>query len=345
MALRSLPSIPSRIFIRRPSLWSRIVSGSLLALSLLVTLAGLGTAIYLERARDMAAPAPSAAPPAILVVTEAPTVTALPPSTAASTRERHDSPPAAAAVSPPVSESPVPESPAVETPPAAGSSAPAAASRPQEIAALEAPPPAAVAPPPAEAAGHYWVEYGVFAGEHYAKRLQQILADHGLAAVVVATHAPSGRPLLRVRSPGIADHAEARAAADGAQQALGIGTLIHHSAGELAAMPAPSMSLAGSAGGNLPYWVQFGAFPHRQQAAQVKDALEQGGIDTAISQMQATSGRLLFLVRAVRIADRDSALALAHRGQQAANLDFLVGRNLAPRFAAHSQAEESPQRQ
>ena len=53
MARRNtLPSTSARIFSRRPSRTARVLSALLLSLSLLATLAGLGTAIYLERARD-----------------------------------------------------------------------------------------------------------------------------------------------------------------------------------------------------------------------------------------------------------------------------------------------------
>jgi cell division septation protein DedD len=337
MAQRSLPLVPSRIFIRKPSLASRILSGSLLAPSLLVTLAGLGTAIYLERARDLAAAAPPA--PVAALRTETPDQAAAPlPGAAVLTRATRE-PPApvdAAPAVPAVAESPAVVSPPVPAPPpaespVAGSSAPMAPAMARQVAALEAPPPAAAAALPAAATGHYWVEYGVFVGERYARRLQQALADHGLAATVVASHAPDGRPLLRVRSAAMADYAGARAAAASAEQALGIGTLVHRSAGE---SPAPTPAPVIASSGDQRYWVQFGAFPRPQQAERVKDVLQQSGIDTIVSTMRATSGRLFFLVRSVRLPDRDSALALAHRGRQAANVDVLVGRSLEQRHGA-----------
>ena len=79
-------SSTSRIFSRRPSRASRIFSVFLLTLSLLATLTGLATAVYLERARDtaettaVAAPTSAAATPiaqtAAMAVDETPSVAA-----------------------------------------------------------------------------------------------------------------------------------------------------------------------------------------------------------------------------------------------------------------------------
>ena len=71
MARRNdLPSTSARIFSRKPSRSARIFSALLLGLSLLVTLAGLGTAIYLERTRD------SSAAPTPLLTAETPSAAA-----------------------------------------------------------------------------------------------------------------------------------------------------------------------------------------------------------------------------------------------------------------------------
>jgi cell division protein FtsN len=345
MAQHSLSSVPSRIFTRKPSLAARILSASLLALSLLVTLAGLGTAIYLEPAPDAVAVTPQAAQPAALPVARNSEPIPFVPTAAPASPE---APPAVA--TPPAADAPRPADPPAE-PPSAGSSAPLSPSAPPQVAALEAP--AAMAPALGET-GRYWVEYGVFVGERYAQRLQQRLADHGLAASLVATHAPDGRPLMRVRSVALADYVEAREVAERARQALGIGPLVHRSVGEPTRTPATVPVTSSTRGDQRYYWVQFGAFPRAEQAARVKNALSDSGVDTIVATAHAASGRLLFLVRSVELADRDSALALAHRGQQAANVDFLVGRSREPRhgadaaasqLAASDQAKESSPRQ
>jgi cell division protein FtsN len=353
MAQRSLSSVPSRIFTRKPSLAARILSASLLALSLLVTLAGLGTAIYLEHAPDAVTVATQPAQPAALPVATTSEPVAPAPSAAAVTTAAPASlvapeAPSAVATSP-AADAPRPADPPAE-PPSAGSSAPLSPSAPPQVAALEAP---AAMPPALAESGRYWVEYGVFVGERYAQRLQQRLADHGLAASLVATHAPGGRPLVRVRSVALADYVEAREVAERARQALGIGPLVHRSAGEPTRPPA-TVPMTSSTRGDQRYWVQFGAFPRAEQAARVKNALSDSGVDTIVATAHAASGRLLFLVRSVELADRDSALALAHRGQEAANVDFLVGRSREPRhgadaaaaqLAASDQAKDSSPRQ
>jgi cell division septation protein DedD len=335
MAQHSLPSVPSRIFTRKPSLAARLLSASLLALSLLVTLAGLGTAIYLERARDaatVATPAPPQ-PAAVLVATTSEPIRETPsvPAVATSIPSPVAAEPAPAIPTSPAAESPRPADPPAE-PPAAGSSAPLPPSAPPQVAALEAP---AAMPSALSKAGRYWVEYGVFVGERYARHLQQGLAVHGLAASLVATHAPDGRPLVRVRSVALADYVEAREVAERARQALGIGPLVHRSAGESTRTPA-TLPVTSATRGDQRYWVQFGAFPRAEQAVRVKDALSGSGIDTIVATARAASGRLLYLVRSVELPDRDSAVALAHRGRQAANVDFLVGRSPEARHGANA---------
>jgi cell division septation protein DedD len=291
--------------------------------SLLFMLAGLGSALH-ERAGDTlaaTAPLPSSIAPAqpgdlprgpAAVLENAPSV--IPES------------PARVAGPAPV-ESPAGDPDPAEAP--AGSSSPLPSpAAPAQIAALEGPSATATGD-----AGHYWVEYGVFLGEGYARRLQRALADHGLAAVIVQTHAPDGRVLVRVRSVALADYPEAREVATRAGRALGIGPLVHRSL-TLPPQPPASMPVISFGRGEQRYWVQFGAFPRAGQAQRLADALRGGGIDAAISTARAASGRPLFLVRSLELPDRGSAVALAHRGRQAANVDYLIGRSVEPRHAA-----------
>lgn len=336
----SLPSTPSRIFTRR-SRSSRILSAALLTLSVFVTLAGLATAIYLERLRDSSRPAP-ASPSAIaptsapiVAVSDAHEVAVVGPAPGGS---QHDPMAAGAAVP---TKAAAGESPAE---PRAGSTTPHAETVSTRTAMLEAPP---VQPAPAvttlaprvEATHRYWVEYGVFVGHRYAKRLQQALANQGLDATLVATRAPDGRPLVRVRSAPMPDYAQARAAAQSARSALKISTLVHRVAAPApaAVAAAPELAPAPSRG----YWVQFGAFPHRHQAARLQSELARGGLETIVSSMRGTSGRTLFYVRSVGFADHQSAVAAAHRGQEAANVDFLVGRSTARSASRAGEAAPS----
>jgi len=298
-----------------------------------VTLAGLGTAIYLERTRD------SSVAPTSPLAAESPSATAAaaPILSAAmvATSDTHD-PLAASAAVPAATPARSVESPEWH----GGTSSPPTAVPPPQTALLEvapeppargsmlSPPEATKAAEPGETATpatQYWVEYGVYAGARAAKRLQQALADHGLETVIVPTHAPDGRPLLRVRSSLLLDHGAAKAAAENARQALKLGTLLHRSvvppAQAVARAPAPSASQG--------YWVQFGAFLHRQQATRLQEQLARSGVETAVSTMRGTSGRTLYWVRSLNLPDRDSAMAVAARGQEAGSTDFLVGQSIA----------------
>src|SRR5260370_22270393 len=100
MARRNdLSSTSARIFSRKPSRSARIFSALLLGLSLLVTLAGLGTAIYLERTRDS-----SAAPTPLLTADTPSAAAAAAPTLSAAmvaTSDTHDPPPRPAAAPPP----------------------------------------------------------------------------------------------------------------------------------------------------------------------------------------------------------------------------------------------------
>lgn len=336
----SLPSTSARIFSRKPSRTARVLSALLLTLSMLVTLAGISTAIYLERARDASvAPRPALA-------SETPSASAVPILSAAmvATTDTHDPSAAAAAVR---VESPERQGGTSSPPIAAPQTAllEVAPERAARATALPSPEATTAAEPrdAAPAATQYWVEYGVFNGARAAKRLQQALADQGLETVIVPTHAPDGRPLLRVRSSLLLDHGAAKAASEHARQALKLSALVHRSAAPSAEAVASAAAPRVSQG----YWVQFGAFPHRQQAARLQEQLARSGLETAVSPMRATSGRTLYRVRSLTVPDRDSALAVASRGQEAGNTEFLVGQSIArPASAADpTRTEDDSTRQ
>jgi cell division protein FtsN len=324
MARRILPSTSARIFTQRASWSSRILSGFLLGLSFCVTVAGIATAVYLERPHD-----PPLRPPPLVAASQdmvgttlpaTPTQTAAMGADAALRSAQPDAPGNAAWAEPQPRDEP-----------GIGTTAPDATGAPAspQTALLEPLPAEAQAPQPTGPAAapvasdhHYWVEYGVFVGARYAKRLQEALAAHGLDAVVVPTHGSGHRPLLRVRSAPLADYARARDAAENAGRMLRLTALIHRSSigsGQLAAAK-PAMAAR-----KHEFWVQFGAFPHHWQAARLRNALAQGGIDTVVTGLRAPSGRPVFAVRSPPLPDRPSAAAIAMRGQQAGNVDFLIG--------------------
>lgn len=352
-------SSTSRIFSRRPSRASRIFSALLLTLSLLATLTGLATAIYLERARDAADPttlAETASPAAAAPIVQ---TAAMPAdqSAADAASKTHDpmaasaaipAPPSieprAGAAAPAVSPARSPESPEHE--PATSSPTIVAPPSPQ-VARLEVTPeppaPAVTRSPAATVDAHeavtspatiattpYWVEYAVYTNARAAKRLQQTLSDQGLKTVIVATHTPDGRPLLRVRSGSELDYGAAKAASDNVRQALKLSALIHRGTPTREQDGAPAAVARESAPSvSQGYWVQFGAFPHRPQAERLQQELARGGVATAVSTMRGTSGRTLYRVRSLNLPDRDSALAVAGRGREAGSTDFLVGQSIA----------------
>src|SRR6185437_14889454 len=188
----------------------------------------------------------------------------------------------------------------------------------------------------------YWVEYAVYTNARAAKRLQQALADQGLQTVIVSTHTPNGRPLLRVRSAPDLDYSTAKAASENVRQALKLSALIHRGTPTQEQDDAPAaVAQAATPSASHGYWVQFGAFPHRPQAEHLREQLARGGVETAVSTMRGTSGRTLYWVRSLNLPDRDSALAVAGRGQAAGSTDFLVGQSIARSTAAEpSRTEE-----
>lgn len=370
MTRRTDLSSTSRIFTRRPSRTSRIFSALLLTLSLLATLTGLATAVYLERARDAAEAttlAETSTPAATAPVVQTAAIAA--DETAITANQTHDPMAASAAI---------PAPPSIE--PRAGAAAPtssaARSAEPQHEAAISSP--AIVAPsapqvarlevtpepsaaavtrspaatvdaheaatsPAATVTTPYWVEYGVYTNARAAKRLQQALSDQGLQTVIAPTHTPDGRPLLRVRSASELDYDAAKAASENVRQALKLSALVHRG------MPGRDQDSAPAAvaqtvtpGANGGYWVQFGAFPHRPQAERLREQLARGGVETAVSTMRGTSGRTLYWVRSLNLPDRDSALAVAGRGQEAGSTDFLVGQSIArPDMAAEPNRTEN----
>ena len=363
MARRTDLSSTSRIFSRRPSRTSRIFSALLLTLSLLATLTGLGTAVYLERARD--AETSSVAAEATSPMAAAPIV----PATVVAANEARDPMAASAAIPAPPSIEPRAGAAAPTASPTRSAESPerrAAASSPttvappsSQVARLEATPeaparvvtlsPAAtvdthepVPPVATTAATPYWVEYGVYTNARAAKRLQQALADQGLTTVIAPTHTPDGRPLLRVRSAPELDYGTAKAVSENARQALKLATLIHRGtpAREQDAAPAAVAQVSAPAASQS-YWVQFGAFPHRPQAERLQEQLARGGIETTVSTMRGTSGRPLYWVRSLNLPDRDSALAVAGRGQGAGSADYLVGQSVARPGAAEPNRTEN----
>jgi cell division protein FtsN len=191
--------------------------------------------------------------------------------------------------------------------------------------------PAVVAPPPEPEAAtppaRYWVEYGVYIGARSAKRLQQALAERGLDTVIVPTHRPDGRPLLRVRSSQPLDYGAAKAASAEVRRALKLSALIHR--GSPLAPPSAVARNLERPSVSRSYWVQFGAFPHRPQAVRLQEQLARGGVETAVWAMRGTSGRTLYRVRSLTLPDRDSAMAVATRAREAGNTDFLVGQSIA----------------
>ncbi|HKW55215.1 MAG TPA: SPOR domain-containing protein [Stellaceae bacterium] len=322
-------------------------------MSLLATLTGLGTAVYLERARDAAEMAtataettsPAAAAPIVPAAVVAANETHDPMSAAAAIPAPPSIEPRAGAAAPTAvatrnAESPEPHeattsSPTTVAPPSSQVARLEVTPEPPARAATLSPTTAADAPQPATtttgaATQSYWVEYGVYTNARGAKRLQQALADQGLKTVITLTHTPDGRPLVRVRSAPELDYGTAKAASENARQALKLSTLIHRGtpAREQGVAQA-ALAQASKPSATEGYWVQFGAFPHRPQAERLQGQLARGGIETAVSTMRGTSGRTLYWVRSLNLPDRSSALAVAGRGQEAGSADYLVGHSVA----------------
>jgi cell division septation protein DedD len=315
---RGLPLEPSRIFTRKPSPAARILRAALLACGVTVALAGFGSTFYLNWAREVLSAATLPRSPSTAAATPADPLPA-----PASEIER-----AGSAVPAPAEPGATAALATAEAPADGSSTAPVPPSAPAQLAALEPPATSSLGD-----ADHYWVEYGVFVNATPARRLQQALADQGLAALLVETHTSDGRALLSVRSVALVDYDEASEVAQRAERALGVGALVRRSADEPGQAPSvPTSTPTSPARSAQGYWVQFGAFSHAELAQHVKKVLGKSGIATAVSTLRLANGQLLFVVRSVPLPDRDSALALGQRGQRVAKVEFMLHR-VDPRHA------------
>jgi hypothetical protein len=167
-------------------------------------------------------------------------------------------------------------------------------------------------PPRGKAAGSYWVEYAVFAHERSAERLRRALAALHLETSVVATHAPDGRRLWRVRS-AMAERADAATDARLARQKLGLKPLLHR------ASPRREP--------RAQYWVQFGAFPTMAPAVQLQRVLADNGVKASVRNTRTSAGKPLFLVRSDGFPNRQLAMLVGELGGNAAKVAFVVGRS------------------
>ena len=398
MARHAMPSASSLRLKGRRSAASKIFSAVVLGLSVIIALAGLGTAIYLQHAPELTAsvasptsalaaipmpapvtgrsatanlaPAPSEPAPLPREARAAPSapadpITAAPSPSAPSPAPSDDLPdlaptagtsvaPGAAASAPDI----VPASPplaltaaVVALAPAAPVAVaplpqrddPAAATAPsQPIASLEAPRAALAEPAPAtpaegaNAAPRFWVEYAVYARRHYADHLQKDLAKQGLDTVVVRTHTPDGRPLLRVRSAHPVDREAAETAAATARQSIKIVALIHRLAGDAGATIAsnPATPL---------YWVRVGSFAARHSATAARRALARHGIATILYSARDKADKPLFYLKSSGNPDRLAAAGLAARAGTYVTAPASVRMSALPASrAAPHHAQDAP---
>jgi cell division protein FtsN len=322
MARRELPPT-SRIFTRkRKWAWSRLTGSALLTAALLVMAFGIGTAVYLERPRAPGGPPATAAS---LPLTIAPAAPAHDPLAAdAAVRAPAPAPPPAPATLAKLEPQAGPPTPAQPPQPVAAPAPPAA------TAAIAPPPRPEAAPAPAPRRVEYWVEYGVYRGPLYARRLQQTLARAGLPAVIVATHGRGGGLLLRVRSAPLDDLAAARQDESKARAALGIVPLLHRGS------PATTRP-------EKRYWVQFGAFRKLRQAANLRRRLARVGVATTLSSTRGRAAKPFYLVRSKPLATHAMARALAARGEPVTEVASLIGVTpRAPRLPPPARAPPRP---
>ena len=174
------------------------------------------------------------------------------------------------------------------------------------------------APTHHSAAARYWVEYAVFVRERSAEHLRETLAALHVEARVVATHAPDGRRLWRVRS-STAPRASAEADARLARQRLSLEPLIHHAA--------PTRVRRAQ------YWVQFGAFPTIAPAVRLQQVLADNGVKASVRNTRTSAGKPLFFVRSDGFPNRRLAVLVGELGGSAAKVAFLVGRSSPSRQA------------
>jgi cell division protein FtsN len=312
----------SRIFVDRKPAWSRLLGATLLLVALAVTVSGIGTAVFLNRASAPAlssavaqaiAPLPAPAPPPAESAAAVPPIPQPPEPPAEATTLAAVEPQAGGTVPPLPAAAPTPAQAApgpveVAQPPAQ------TAALPSQSAPASPPAPALDTPPPSVTpADEHWVEYGVFVlGSGYAERLKQRLAEKGLGSVIVRTHDRLGHPLLRVRSAPLADLAAAEAAAHRAEGVLRITPLVHSGAPAIGPV-------------EKRFWVQFGAFHEHAGAARVQRRLARIGVQASVSTVRGESGKPLYLVRSEPLSTHDAAVALAGWAQPAAGTAGLVG--------------------
>jgi cell division protein FtsN len=83
------------------------------------------------------------------------------------------------------------------------------------------------APSPSTAAPlKYWVQFGAYDSEYYAKKLVETLRRDGIASELVKRLGPERRPIYFVRSPLLPDRDQARQLAERGETALGSATLL-----------------------------------------------------------------------------------------------------------------------
>lgn len=179
-------------------------------------------------------PADDFAPPLAHLTPTAPPALAPPPAPSPTTPTIAAAPPAAPVTPAPVAPAPVPYAEAAPTtpPPDAAPAAPAPAA-PRALAQRHAPPPkkprliakatrtapaqtvALHAPPtaPANASGPFVVQFGAFANEENARRVEWAVEATGLKVAVTQAPGSSGQMLYYLRSPAYPDYASALSAA------------------------------------------------------------------------------------------------------------------------------------
>jgi cell division protein FtsN len=391
MARHAMPSASSLRLKGRRSAASKIFSALVLGLSVIIAVAGLGTAIYFQHAPELTAsiasptsalaaipmPAPAMGRPATASLAPAPSepaplpgdarpapsaaadaIAAAPPPSpnadlpdVAPTAGTSVAPGAAASApdivpaSPPLAAAVVALAPAapVAVVPLPQRDDPAAATAPsQPVASLEAPLATLSEPAPAtpaegaSAAPRFWVEYAVYARRHYADNLQRDLAMQGLDAVVVRTHTPDGRPLLRVRSGHPVDRETAETATATARQSIKIVALIHRLPGDAGA------TIAGIPATPL-YWVRLGSFTARHSATAARQALARHGIPTVLYSARDKAEKPLFYLRSSANPDRLAAAELAARAKSyviapaSVRMSALPASRAAPHHAQDAQ--------
>jgi hypothetical protein len=188
----------------------------------------------------------------------------------------------------------------------------------------------------ASSAPRFWVEYAVYARRHYADNLQKNLAKQGLDTVVVRTHTPDGRPLLRVRSAHPIDRDAAESAAATARQSIKIVALIHR-------MPPDAGGTIATGPAKPVYWVRLGGFTARDSAAKAREALAQHGIRTTLYSTRDKSDKQVFYLKSMSSPDRPATADLAARATAVVAVPAsLRMSSLPPARMAPQRAHDAP---